>query len=331
MIVMRRRLAYIHIAIIFNVFCVGGIAQDFTSMPEEYTTQKPESVFGVYWDNDIFFKTDYYYTNGTGISFQSNLLRLKFLENFWLFREKLDYSVYRIELWQKIYTPVHTDYIDIWPGARPYAGTMTMRYSKDEFSRTKKTSASLIVGSIGRPSGTAETQNLIHEAIDNSPAAGWQYQISSDFIINLEQSTDYLLLVNRWFDISGGYNFGIGSYRTFGAGKLAFRLGKRNHIFGMYGPTINTTGSNRWQYYVYCEVSSGIKLFDATMHGGLFNPQNIYSLDYTDTAILNHRVESGVVFGFNGIQLRIAGTFISPEYSGGLSHAWGSVQINSTL
>lgn len=325
---MNRILIYIIVAMSFPSMILGSNL--IVEEPEKDTVRiPPESSIGVFWDNDIFFKTDYYYTNGVGIEWQSELLRLKILELKRLPQKATVEMRYRISLSQKMYTPTSISSYAIYENDRPYAGTIVLSYGKDKFTFTQKSTITLSIGSIGVPSGTEQTQKVIHQSLKNDTAVGWSNQVNTDLLLNIYYSKDYLLLNNQIFDMSGAYKFGLGTLESYASGQLKLRAGKRKFLFDNSGIIQNHLNLNSAQYYFFFSYQAQFTLHDATLHGGLFNAsENVHTIGYGKTNPLIHRIETGLCLGIKKINIILKAEQISPEFSGALWHRYGTIQLN---
>lgn len=325
---MNKILIYIIIATSFPSIIQGSdlVAEEPKIDADQIT---PESSIGVFWDNDIFFKTDYYYTNGVGIEWQSELLRLKFLELKRLPHKSPIEMRYRISLSQKMYTPTSISSYAIYENDRPYAGTMVLSYGKDKFTFTQKSTITLSIGSIGVPSGTEQTQKIIHQSLKNDTAVGWNNQVKTDLILNVYYSKNYHLLNKQVFDLSGAYKFALGTFETSASGQLKLRAGKRKFLFNNSGIIQNHLNLNSAQYYFFFSYLAQFTLHDATLHGGLFNvSENIHTIGYGKTNPLVHRIEAGLCLGIKRFNIILKAEQNSPEFSGALWHRYGTIQLN---
>ena len=104
------------------------------------------------FQNDFFFKTDYYYSNGLVLNFIFPDFRKSPISKILIpvKKESLDY--YGVSIVQELYTPVHTGRQAVVLNDRPYSSILYLGHKRTSFiSKTRaKISNELIIGLIGR-------------------------------------------------------------------------------------------------------------------------------------------------------------------------------------
>lgn len=312
----------------FLLICFGTFVHTsaFDLSPAVSEKQIPYSI-GIHAENDILFNTDCYYTNGLELELASQRLHLHFLDRFSLKAPAGSEKHYKLLVSQKMYTPVNTDLEEIVYDDRPYAGTLTLKYSEEVFYRKIKQTSALKLGVLGSPSGTGATQNFVHKLLDNNESGGWDNQINKDFVWNLEYSIEYLLLSGSVLDISTGSYLRVGTLNTDIAGSMQIRFGSRKYRFANSGPDLYpAAGSNRRQFYLFAGIKPRLVMYNATLNGGLINPTpSKYVMEIHELEQLVAEYTFGAAGSYRNYSILLQATHLSPEFSGGKPHRWFSI------
>lgn len=277
------------------------------------------------FDNDILAEADYYYTNGISIGMIHPVLQFfpvnKLLPS--LGKHAMMYNGLTIN--HKMYTPRNPEATEIDPDDRPFAGTFYAEFFKISLLPAKKLKLYLGIklGMIGKASFASTLQKTIH----NLDPTGWQFQVSNDFIINLDGSLSKTIFSNSLFEWQTGLSMGIGTYNNYGGLETEIRIGRFAHsdqvFYTARKNTIESSFATSWQYWWYLRPAVKYVLYDATLNGGVFNQESPHRFS---TTAIHHEVfmlETGVTMFFkhHGIGLKYVG--ISPEFKTGSSHLWG--------
>jgi hypothetical protein len=291
-----------------------------------------ERCFSLTFENDIFDMTDRYYTNGVrfewtspGIS-HSPLSRLLFTFNH---QARISFSVY---LLQNMYTPVSTKIPPSLSGnERPYAAYMIFGHRKEttDAIRGIKFTNDITFGVIGSYSLGSVMQQGVHSTLPtNDPPLGWETQINNDV------AAGYRLQVEKI--MAGGKQWQIGALAAAQAGTLydnlmaGFRLEAGKNMFyvsnnGMEAPKKD---KQKVKLNAFLQGEGSLIGYDATLQGGVFNHDNIYTLQPDKIAHLVMKAEAGVEVRYWQYGLELGQTILSPEYTGGKIHKWGRIKLN---
>ena len=107
---------FIHTLLVLLSFLTSSLAQDLRLEDKKYTWLD--------FDNDLFFKTDRYYTNGLTIGFIHPAIKKSPFRVLLYTKGKKTIQYGGVTLTQEMYTPINTDSQDQQPQDRPYAGTL---------------------------------------------------------------------------------------------------------------------------------------------------------------------------------------------------------------
>ncbi len=279
----------------------------------------------VYWENDIFLRTDYYFTNGAAAEFISPALQIKALDNLLYMPLKNGYTNHSISLRQNMYTPEKMFEPNVQRSDRPYAGYFIGEYKLTRQTSKKKFSSSFSLGILGEYSFAARTQDFVHSLDEMVPAAGWQYQVKNAPVINLNSRYHEMLVQNAVFDMQLGVTGRIGSLYTDVSADATLRVGKRAGGFDF-----QTTGKRTTDFecYLFMNTASTLSYFDATLQGSILNylPSEHY-FNNSERYMFVSKLTMGWVISYNHLRLKTSLVHLTPEFKGGRSHGWGEVSL----
>jgi lipid A 3-O-deacylase len=289
---------------------------------------KAERRFSLTFENDIFDMTDRYYTNGVKFEWTSQILthspmsRLMFAYNH---PATIAYAVY---LMQNMYTPISTKIPPALSGNdRPYSAYMILGHRKEitDAKRKLKVINDITLGVIGAYSlGSLMQQGVHHSLPTNDPPLGWETQINNDLVVGYHLQIDKALVT--------GNNWQLGALAAAEAGTLydnfmtGFRLETGKDVFSRV--KIPKRQKQKVEFQAYLQGEGRLIGYDATLQGGMFNHDNLYTLHANQIEHFVLKTEAGVSVRFLQYGLELGQTLITPEYSGGKIHKWGRVTLN---
>lgn len=207
--------------IFFNLF-----AQDNGDESEKWDIVRSN----IYFENDMYFNTDYDYTAGIRLSFLYNVKNPG--ENIFDFSPLNfgDANTYRsFAIVHQMYTPKNKYATMLIPDDRPYAGWTYLETGLHKSSRKHLRSLNIKVGIIGPYSGAEDLQNFTHRVIGYPRVYGWDNQLSTEVGVNLKYSHKWRLMYkkNHIFE-SSFVPFGeieLGNVSTKATGGFSMRIG----------------------------------------------------------------------------------------------------------
>ena len=170
---------------------VSGMAISQESKNEGFQT------FTLHFENDVFFGTDYLYTNGMKLSWTSPDLendlddsglgrwtysligRLPFTN-----KEDLQRSV-SLSIGQNIYTPEDTERKELIEDDRPYAGVTYVSAALRGKSTLQMNTWEVMLGMVGPHSYAGDTQKTIHRWLNIDIPEGWSHQLEDEPVFNI--------------------------------------------------------------------------------------------------------------------------------------------------
>lgn len=138
--------------------------------------------FSLFVENDVFHKTDRYYTAGERLQY--------------LFADDLGVS-----LTQNMYTPKDISNPDFQPYDRPWAGWMYLSVFKTWYGNHSEVFIEEEAGMTGPDSMAEETQKWFHKMIGSADPQGWKYQVPNHFGDLLVYRFTYKPLDSKYFAI----------------------------------------------------------------------------------------------------------------------------------
>lgn len=301
-----------------------------------FMNRADETVAGFDFANDIFFKTDKYFTHGTRIFTYNDFLKstpLRWL-NLKTSGPKTDYYQ-GIYLLSNLYTPRDLEDTGIIINDRPYASYMLIGLSGisnnpgDKYRLTSEVAG----GVMGNTALGKQIQSLGHLIPPNNPPKGWDKQLSNSFVVNYYTRIDYLLAeVPRRFEGFVSAEGNIGTLQINGSVGGFVRLGLFDSYLRSIGPTTkrNVNYKRITGYQLYVRVGQELKLvgFDGTMEGGLIKQkQNQYTLASEDVTRQLWNTHAALGFSLRNLFVEVRGDYVTHQFKGGTDHRWGNIHV----
>ena len=173
----------ITLILLFTLYVTSSIAKSDT-LPT--IANKQERYFKFNYDNDFFSERDRYYTQGVYLEFIMPFVKKSPLSKLLISLDKTANNYYGITLEQDVFTPRSIRVDRIYYTERPFCGVFLFSHTLASINKEKKQrlNTRLDIGLIGPEAMGEEEQKGVHHALDNIQPQGWEYQISTDFIIN---------------------------------------------------------------------------------------------------------------------------------------------------
>ena len=186
--------------------------------------------FNYSMENDADVDTDFGYTHGASISFlfyrgdtTDSLLNIPFTSS------QNTNNFISFAYAQQMFTPYDLDEVKLIEDDRPYAGYSYIEIGLHQTAKTYLDSLALQIGVVGPSSGMEDLQSAFHKNIDASDAAGWDYQLKDEFILQLNYMQKWRLDLSKVYDLDSvlvpytGANFGNASIKV--SGGALYRIG----------------------------------------------------------------------------------------------------------
>ena len=274
-----------------------------------------------HYANDTFTATDYYFTQGMGLTWTSPLLARSPLA-IPLPELDDDGPLHVSLLWRyEGFTPIDYDEREIQFGDRPFASYMYVGHRSERLTADggASLSAQWSLGYMGPRVGAQQFQAEIHRLIDDDRPRGWRNQIDDDLVLQLEVGGTYRLFQHAsLFDLRAELQLRGGTLYSDATAGLLLR-------FGLLGAPLGPPDHDP-RFYLWARAEGRVVGFNATLQGGVFG-DSVYTLSAHSVERLVGVAQSGITLEVGAFGLSFSTTFITPEFRGGRSHAWGQLGI----
>jgi lipid A 3-O-deacylase len=277
---------------------------------------------GIYYENDFFTGTDYYYTQGIRMEFVHPALR--YSPVMWLLPVLRHSSVkYGLSAEQDCFTPTSITSPVILHGDEPFAGYIYLghyKVSADNYKKHKLT-AELDAGAIGSCASCEQEQKAIHHFFPgNVQPDGWQYQIGSGLLLNYKLRYEKALYSDTAIDLNAVGQLNAGTVYDNALAGLALHAGKMQSYF-------SGNRNNTWCLYGNFQAWIEGVGYNGTMQGALFTHNSIYTLPYKQLNSIVLGDSYGVCLSYRKILIEYSATRITNEIITGYNHGWGHLGI----
>lgn len=304
------------------------IGQDFivSSLPKISQNR----YISISFQNDLFYKTDYYFTNGFNINLITPELQALPISKFLTKPFKNNLNYYGIELVQNIYTPIQVEIQDIIQTDRPYASELYINTYLQSYNPDKKTkiSSELLLGLTGRYSLGEYVQSSFHRAIGNSVPSGWKNQLKTDIIVNYNYELEQSILSLKNLEINYSGKIRVGTLYDDLTLSFYMRTGLFNSYFSGIGQLKKSGGEGAnarlFQFYLYLKPEVKYVVYNMLLQGGVFT-NNIYEMATPQMEPILFRLKTGVTIQYKIFQLNVESNYLSPEIKGGREHKWAKI------
>jgi len=288
---------------------------------------KSPNYFRFHYDNDYFTSTDKEYTQGYNFELTSPRLA-KNPVNYLFLKPKTSEFKYGISLEHIGFTANNIASDQIQFDDRPFAAAIMIKsfaIATDTVSKTRIAS-SLNIGIIGPGAFGGDMQKGIHEATGNTIPKGWYNQIKNDVVLNYELTYEkQLLRFHNFFTLQTTATARFGTLFTNASVGLNATIGLIN------SPFTSVKNKNKFQLYLYTQPLANVIGHDATLQGGLFNRESIYTIKNSDIERFTLQNNYGIVLQYKWLYLEYSRTILTREFSYGSSHKWGGIRMGFKL
>lgn len=211
--------------------------------------------YGTY-ENDMYFDTDRYYTNGIQFSIKRGKDTRGPLAKAWTGRvcvwlgcEDAQLLTSHSHFGQLMYTPGDIAQRAAQPLDRPWAGLLYVEQAYSLLSPDKRTltTLSLEAGVTGPVSLAEQTQKLVHRIRDRPPPEGWDNQIGGSLALmamaerrTAQAALSFELGKDLQFNTATYWRLAVGNIMTYAAGGVAIVVGKDLPLVSPPPPGIGT-------------------------------------------------------------------------------------------
>ena len=294
---------------------------------EQKTITKPTTNWqlSIVFDNDIFANRDFYYTNGLKINLIAPFLKNSPVNKILFGSKKSDLVLCGLSITHNMYTPINPDTTLILVGDRPFTSYLSFGQFRETYNLEKKLhiKSEINIGVLGPSSFGRQVQSTIHEI----EPVGWQNQLNNDIVLSYEFEVEKGLVSNSAVEINIVGKTTLGTlYNKIGGG-MYFRTGNFMPVFrGPFSFFENKNPGGRYQFWIFTSTLVDFIAYDATLQGGIFSEDNIYTISSRDISRLVIRASAGMALYYNSIGIEYEHFYLSPEFKGAKHFSWGRIK-----
>lgn len=300
-------------------------------------------LFRFYYDNDFINiagkGTDRWYTGGIRLDyFYTKKETSQSILNRWMPKAGTHaVNTYGWSLMQMAYTPDDIKKTEPDVNDYPYAGGLFLVHTLHSSDPVKKMlwQTELIGGVLGPYSYAAETQEGIHRWIHYQLPMGWDYQMRTDLLLNLNLTAETSVWQKgKWLEVNAGGNIRLGTMEDAANIYGMIRIGKMHPYFSGYlsqygSPRANKP--NRSQIYLTVKPGLSITAYNAFVDGGIFTGRSNYYRashegvkPYTTDKGIHPFADASLVHASGKISLSLAQKIMAPLVEGRKLHPFGN-------
>lgn len=279
------------------------------------------------YDNDFFSATDRYYTQGIYLEFVLPVIKKSPISKLLIPVNKQAVNSYGMRFEQDVFTPASIRHESIYYGERPYAALFLISHElrSSDVERKQRLTTAFDLGIIGPPAKGEEEQKGIHKALNNIQPLGWQYQLSTDYLINYMLRFEKGLIEKKYVQWIGLSELKLGTlYDNAGIGTM-LRVGWMSHYFET-NKIFKQGITSKFQFYFFGKVTGTFVAYNATLRGGVFN-KDAYTLSAKELERTVAAAQMGLVMRYKNISLEYTKVYLSPEFKNGMQHGWGHCAV----
>jgi lipid A 3-O-deacylase len=306
-------------------------------------SEPPKKMFRVYEENDFFNLsgngTDNSYSNGTRLDFFYEKEKDRnFLHRFMPKAGDSSRNIYGWSLMQVMVTPNDLQATAYLPDDYRYSGALFATHSLYSYNAKKKFSfqTELLAGIRGPGSFAKQTQKAIHKLIGYQEPMGWDNQLKTYPLFNINITAEKnLLSIKDFIELNAGSQLKVGSFMDAISFYPMVRIGKMSSYFNgyldQYGSYIKNGKRIKTQYYLVFKPSLSFYAYDAMLKGRREN-QNDDVYEYnnkTSPDIHNHIMDMqfGAVIAHGNFALSYLQTTTTAYTEKLYDHSYGNISL----
>ncbi len=300
--------------------------------PDSLRPTSPDHRLAYTYANDLFFGTDYYFTQGMTLDWVSPVLAHSPV-NYLLPKGPAGSTRYHgLALRSDGYTPLSITDAHIRMGDRPYAAYfyVSLYRVSNQIVKKQRLTTAVEVGYIGPAAGGKFIQTKLHELTHNAVPRGWDYQIHGDAVLGYRAAYEkQLLAAGRAAALIGTAEASLSTLRTYAGAGLRLRAGRFDPYFASLGPASSRSraGLRPWQLYAEGTLSEQLVGYDASLQGGFFNHSSPYVLKNSQIRRAVLHSAGSLVVVHEGLSFTATAVYVGPEFAGGRPHHWGVLAL----
>ena len=284
----------------------------------------PLTLLDISFENDFFFYTDRYYTNGVSIKVYNNSLeKLPFYKL--LIPGKGSKTYYSMGLTHHMFTPERTYTPDIQYNDHPYSAYLLLGFTKENYNFHKKSRilSRLEVGVLGPLAQGELFQNTIHGNFNvGGISEGWHNQVNNDLCIQYTVNLEKGIINTPYFEFNGYFIGSVGVPHTQASVGAYTRIGYFSNYFRGKSVDVNRKGFEGWFF-----ISSEARIinYNAALQGGTVNQESPHTFYEINKTVYHTKI--GGQISFHTISLSATANIVNPEFEYAYWHRWASINL----
>ena len=286
----------------------------------------PDRLLSYTYANDLFFRTDYYFTQGMTLTLVHPALARLPAGHLLFGGPHGSTQYYGIRLRYDGFTPLRIQDPFIRVGDRPYAayGYASFFRVSNQPARYQRLTTALELGFMGPAAGGKELQTAIHRVTGNTEPQGWHHQIRNAPVVGYRVAFEKQLAASSGrAELLGTTEASLSTLYTYASTGLRLRAGQLNPYFS----SLSSTRPGSWQLYGQATLEGRLIGYDATLQGGIFTNNDPYTLAAGAVRPTVLRSSGSVVLAHEKLRVEATIVWLTPEFTGGRSHRWGQLGV----
>jgi lipid A 3-O-deacylase len=256
-------------------FCWAGNNMLFAQSSDSVSSH----MFRIYEDDDFLNirgkGTDNSYTNGLRFDYSYTKKKQSrfFIDRLLPKAGNGSIDIFSWSITQLMFTPNDISITQYQPDDYPYAGALFTTHALYSYNAVKKYSyqTELVVGIRGPASLARETQTLVHSIIHYQKPMGWDNQLRTYPILNINFTGEkQLLALGNFIEVIGGAQLSAGSFIDALSIYPLIRIGKMapyfDGYFSQYGSFYKRGRKIKTQFYLVVKPASTFVLRNALIY-----------------------------------------------------------------
>jgi lipid A 3-O-deacylase len=296
----------------------------------------PARLLSYAYANDLFFRTDYYFTQGMTLTLVHPALARLPTQRLLAGGPAGGQQHHGITLRYDGFTPLRIQDPFVRLGDRPYAAYLVVSFFRvsTHLTRHLRLSTALEIGFIGPAAGGKELQTAIHRVTGNAEPRGWGYQIRNAPLLGYRVEVEKQLAARPHAELIGQAQASLSALYTYAGSGIRLRVGKLHPYFanlGVASPGSQLAASPHWHLYGQAALEGRLIGYDATLQGSLLPGHDPYTLAPGTLRRGVLRSSGGVVLAHGALSVAATATWTSPEFAGARSHRWGELGLTAAF
>ena len=256
-------------------YVLGFIFLSITAFPQKRILRHE---FQVENDNDAYtlnLARDQYYSNGIALRYRTLTDSSKWKNSFGKVIQSFSFN-------HRVFTTRHLSWTDSAQMDRPYAGQMSLSFSKEYYYKTNSYfKAELELGMTGPSLRIGQLQYEWHKTFGMQLPQGWRYQINDSPIINLWGGYANTLFSKKSIDIISESNLSAGTAFGHIRQEFLFRMGTIKPLAKstQYNGVVGRANDGAGRHEIYFFIAPGLEYvyYNSTIEGNIIGKESIFT------------------------------------------------------